>query len=476
VTPRVPLVVVGGGPAGMAAAAEAAGAGLPALLLDESPLPGGQIYRLPPEGFAPPVVDVATARGHRLRADTLRGDRLRAELAASGAEVRGATSVLGVWPDRTILWATGDASGTLHAERIVLATGARERAVPFPGWTLPGVMTAGAVQSFVGGMGVRPGSAALVAGTGPLLLVVALQLHEAGVRVKAVLEAGRPPLSPRLWLGLWSARDHLRAALAHGRTLRRAGIPIHLGHTIFAARGRGEVEAAEWGPVDPRDWRPRRDRRNFAEVDLVVAAFGLVPNTELAELAGCAHEHDPACGTRVPVRDSAMRTTVPGLFAAGDGAGIGGALSAEDEGRIAGIRAAQHAGALATAEADRRCAGPLARRAALAPLRAFLGEWSRPRPGLCELADDDTQVCRCEEVTLAEVRAALAAGARDLGEIKLRTRLGMGACQGRNCAAAAAEIVGRVRRCAPADAGAIHPRPPARTVSLGALAGMEHQP
>lgn len=232
------LVIVGGGPAGMAAAIGAGRAGLPCTLIDEAPLPGGQIYRQPPDAFK---VRDAGALGK----DFIRGEALRADLKALGdrVEVVSGTSVLGVWGGREVLWASGGTSGIIEAERLILATGAYERPMPLPGWTLPGVMTAGGVQTIVKTMRVRPGQRALVAGAGPLILSAAVRLQEIGVEVVAVLEAGQPRLHdlPAREGQEW---DFARDALEYEQSLRRAGIPLLYNHTVFGVHGRSAVERA----------------------------------------------------------------------------------------------------------------------------------------------------------------------------------------------------------------------------------------
>ena len=463
-----PLVIVGGGPAGMAAAIEAARAGLNPTLIDEAPRVGGQVYRQLPESFR---VEDANRLGH----DFARGERLRREFAevAARVEVLSDTSVLGVWSDRDVLWAGAETSGVFHAERLIIASGAYERPVPFPGWTLPGVMTAGGVQTLLKTMRVRPGRRALVAGTGPIILGVAHRIHEMGVEVVSVLEVG-----DHRWItgsvasetGEWDTIEDVRGSL---EALSRAGIPLLFNHTIFEAHGPGEVEAVVYGPVDPETWRPLKGCSQRVDVDLVVLGFGFVPNSELTHLAGCRHSYTPQLGGWVPVRDGLMQTTVPGVFAVGDGAGIGGVLVAMEEGRIAGITAAELAGTISADEAARRRAGPNDRLLSLAGVRAALGEVSRIKPGLLELASPETVACRCEEVTFAEVRAAVDEGAKDLQAAKLLTRLGMGPCQGRNCAPHVGMHLCQATGRTPEEVGRINPRPPTKPVTLGALAAME---
>lgn len=460
-----PLVIIGGGPAGMAAATEAARAGA-ITLIDEAPCLGGQIYRQIPEAFS---FRNASALGKDFR----RGEALRAELRNYKERVTiiPRTTVLGLSPIREIVWAREQTAGTMYAERLILATGAYERSVPFPGWTLPGVMTAGGAQRLIKTLQVRPGRRAVVAGTGPLLLVVANQLRSVGAEVVAVLEAGRHPWWPRFLTKAWGEWSLLKDAFDCWYGLRRAGIPLRFNHTVFAAHGDDGVEGVTYGPIHPTTWRPIRERVQQVEVDLLIVGFGLVPNVELTTLAGCDHGYVPELGGWVPVRNAYTETTVPGVFAVGDGAGIRGVQVAVAEGRIAGITVAEQTGLLRHAEADRRRAPFNARLKSLLGVRTVLDEMSRIRAGLSQLATPETVVCRCEEVALAEVEAALAAGARDLQAVKLFTRLGMGPCQGRNCAPAMGPYICQATGRAPEQVGRINPRLPVKPVTLGALAG-----
>lgn len=466
-TERSPLLIIGGGPAGMSAAIEAARAGLTCTLIDEAPRLGGQIHRQIPEAFS---LRDASALGKDYR----RGEALRAELREHSERVTilPRTTVAGISLDREIMWAREKTAGTIRADHLILATGAYERSVPFPGWTLPGVMTAGGAQRLVKTMRVRPGRRAVVAGTGPLLLVVANQLRTVDTEVVAVLEAGRHPWWPRFLATAWGEWSLLKDAFEYWRGLRGAGIPLRFNHTVFEAHGDSKIEAVTYGPIDPATWSPIRAHARKVEADLLVVGFGLVPNVELTELAGCRHQCVHDVGGWVPVRNARMETTVPGVFAAGDGAGVRGALVAIAEGRIAGITAAEQAGLLRPAEADRRRAPSVGRLKSLLGVRAVLDEMSRIRPGLSELATPGTIVCRCEEVALAEVQAALEHGACDLQAVKLFTRLGMGSCQGRNCAPAMGPYICRATGRTPEQVGRINPRLPVKPVPFMALAGM----
>jgi thioredoxin reductase len=461
-----PLIVVGGGPAGMAAVIEAARAGLRCLLVDEAPSLGGQIYRQLPHEFTTPD-DGALGRDYR------RGDRLRAELAqvADRVEVRSGTSVLNIVDGRQIVCSSPEeGTSRFTGERLILATGAYDRPVPFPGWTLPGVITAGGTQALMKTMRIRPGEQALVAGTGPLLMVVAGQLHHAGVRVMAVLEAGRSAFTPGMAVRAWRNWGLLADGARYRLALARAGIPVLYNHAVLEAHGDGVLDGVTYCPVSASDWRPIRHESSRVDVDLLVAGYGFVPNVELCELAGCRIEYSHDLGGWVPVRDETMQTTVGGVFAVGDGAGVAGSLVAVEEGRIAGITAAEQAKAIGPAAAQRRRRPSQRRIRSLAAVRGALDAMSAMRPGLSELATDATLMCRCEEVNRAEVQGALDEGAKDLQAVKLLTRLGMGACQGRNCAPSTAEVLCAATGCAPSAAGRINPRPPIRPVTLGALA------
>lgn len=465
---RVELAVVGAGSAGIAAAVAAARAGVETILIDARPQPGGQYFM--------EARTLSLSKGAALR--QAQGTVLR-ELADSPVELLSEALVWGAFP--------GDDGGwelTLHgpqtprrlaARTLILASGAYDRPIPFPGWTLPGVMTAGGVQTFLKSQGMAPGRRFLLSGTGPLQIAVVAGLVEAGAEVVAVLEGARPGWrdlrhAPALW-GQWS---RLAEGWGYARTLRAAHVPLRLGWAVVGARGAGQVEEAVICRVDD-GWRPIPASAETVAVDTIAIGYGLLPSTELARLLGCGHEYRPERGSWVPVRDAEMQTRLPGVFAAGDGAGIGGAALAQIEGRIAAVAAARTLGRLperaAQAAIQREQAG-LARERRFA---GMLGELFTPGAGLYALADDDTVICRCEEVTLGEIRRAVAAGAAEVNEVKGLTRAGMGNCQGRICGELVARIIAAERGHA-ADttaiqaAGRFTARPPIHPLPLEELA------
>ena len=421
------VAVVGAGPAGVAAACRAAETGARTTVLDENPTPGGQIHRHLP-GTPPPE----SARAWLER------------LASSGALVRSGVSVVDAvaGDDGFRLFAeiVGGGPVAVRARRVVLATGARELFLPFPGWTLPGVMGAGGAQAMAKMGADFRGRAAVVAGSGPLLLPVAAYLEHAGAEVALVAEQAGLASLGRFLAGLSLRPGKLLEAARYRGGFYPA--PYRTGSWIAEAHGRERLEAVT--VTDGAD-------AYRIECDLAAVGYGLLPNSELARLLGCEMR-----GGAVGV-DAAQRTSVAGLFAAGEPCGVAGLETAIAEGQIAGLAAAAGENRYdGDSPEPRRLARVRAggRRLASAMAQAF-----RPRPELAAAVRPDTIVCRCEDVPLASI--ARAAGAR---EAKLSARAGMGPCQGRVCGPALEFLFGW-------DSDTV--RPPLKPAALGSLAQME---
>ena len=451
------VVVVGAGPGGMAAALSAAAAGLEVVLVDENPAPGGQIFRRPANG-----------RAHRapLPAYASALSPLRDGGAVSGVTSRLGATVWAIDEGNRVHLASADGTEMIAAAAVVLAGGTYEWPPPVPGWTLPGVMTAGGAQALLKGHGVVPGRRVLIAGTGPLILRVAAELAEAGVEVVAVLDvmaAGERWLAS---LGLLACPEVAGEGLALLWRLRRAGVPLFSGWLPRRISGRQAVEAVEAAPWDGRFRGPARRW----QVDTVCLSYGLVPSVELAALRGCALDHDGCLGGWVPRRDPDMQTTVPGVYAVGDGAGVLGARVAVAQGRIAGAAIAERLGGLPESEAARIVAAARRTIRRLRPLGHYLGRAYRPRLELVDPIESDVMVCRCEEISAATITAEIEAGAHSLHEIKTACRAGMGPCQGRLCMPTIARMVARATGRALADVGFSRPRPPVKPLDLDQLA------
>lgn len=458
------LLVVGGGPAGLAAAAEAAAAGLDVGLVDERVTLGGQIYKQPGPGFE--IRDPG-----KLGRDHLAGRRLIDRAVASGAPIMLRTGAVAIEGDQVVLVEDGAQARSVTARRLLLAAGAHDRPVAFPGWTLPGVLTAGGAQTLVKTQRVLPGRRMLFAGSGPLALAFPAQLTGYGAEVALVCEAGPPPRPADAARLLAAARGNaglLRDAAAYRWKLLRARVPLRYRRIVVRAEGRGRVESVTHAAVDA-GWRVVPGTEETVAVDTLCLGYGFVPSIELPRLAGCGFGYDEDRGGPVVLVDAWMRTTVPGVLAAGDGTGVEGAFVAADEGRLAAIGAARDLGALGSAAADAAAAPVRARLRRRRAFRRALAGMHRVGPGIYELASADTVVCRCEEVRRAELEAAIEASA-DVNVVKGLTRAGMGLCQGRNCQRQVAALIAARHGGSVADVPMATPRLPARPVPLGAIA------
>ncbi len=460
---RHPVVIVGAGPAGLSAAIAMSVTGLKPLVIDENPQIGGQIYRQPPNKFrnepAPAQLASPKEGAELLSRFQGLGDRVEQLLGAT---------VWGIFPPKQLAVVHDDRSQMIGAEHIILAPGAYEYLPPFPGWTLPGVMTPGAAQALVKVMHVRPGKWALLAGTGPFLLVVADQLVRAGMEVAGIVEMSRARETLRVLPGLLAQPGLFFQGLRYLYRLKRAGVPIYRGHVLTEARGDGEVREAVIAPCDA-EGNPDTSRARVLEVDTICAGYGFVPRIQLPQLAGCRLRFEDALGGWVPEVDEDLQTSVPGIWVAGDGGGVAGALVAQLEGALVGLAVARQLGAISEASFQ-EWKRPLARRLArLARFRKALDWLYRLRPGLTALAAPDTLVCRCEEVPRAEIEAGIAAGGTDLRTLKVMTRVGMGPCQGMMCWPALARFVAARTGKPIEQVGPLSVRPPIVPVSLDSL-------
>ncbi|MEU3610197.1 NAD(P)/FAD-dependent oxidoreductase [Streptomyces sp. NPDC035033] len=429
---RADLAIVGAGPAGLAAAVTAAALGLAVTLLDAGARPGGQYYRHPDPALG-------AARPQALHHDWAAFAGREAELRAyeRAGRVRYLAlhqvwSVTGSGTDWTVRSRTDDTAGEpVRARAVLLATGAYERHLPFPGWTLPGVVGAGGAQAMLKSGLVLPGRRVVVAGSGPLLLAVAASLAAAGARVPAVVEAGGYGGYARRPGALLRNPAKLAEAALHGGALLCHRVRPLLRHAVVEAHGTDRVEAVTVARLD-RDWRPVPGTGRRVPCDALAVGHGLVPELSLATALGCA-TRAAADGTVALVLTPGLRTSVPGVWAAGETGGVGGAQLALTEGEIA-----------AHSIAGRAVPAALVRRRAR--LRAFadaMGAAHRPGTGWTGWLREETAVCRCEEVPAGRVREAVEElGATDARTVKLLTRAGMGWCQGRMCGPAVAALAG----------------------------------
>ncbi len=454
----VEIVVVGAGPGGLSAALAAAHAGAQVTLIDSNRQPGGQYFRQPAN-----ELHGEPSRHQR------EGQALWQQVQSAGVRFWAETTVWGATTEKILSLNGKDVPGTIQAQAIVLATGTFERTSAFPGWTLPGVMTAGAAQTLLKEQRILPGKKILLVGTGPLQLVLAAELVRAGAQVVAVLE-GAPIFrnGARHLSALWRQWERIAEGANSWLTLASHRIPYRMGWGIVSASGNQQVERATIARLDDT-WRPVAGSEEQIACDTILLGYGFIPFHALAQWLGAIMTWQPELGGDIPVRDSNMQTSVPGIYAVGDGAGVGGAALALVEGEIAGIAAAAQTGHQTgrAAQRIRSLAPALAREQQFQKMYAAL---FTPGAGLYALGNNETILCRCEEITLAQVRRAIALGATTIKEIKSITRVGMGDCQGRMCSHLIANVIARETGQSVNQVGMLRPRPPLFPTPITAIA------
>lgn len=459
------LVIIGGGPAGFSAATEAAALGLDVLLLDEQPAPGGQIYR--------GVTSTPAERADLLGKDFQRGGELAAEFLGSGAEYWPATSVWSLNAKRQIGIVRDGKASHIAAERIIIAGGAMERPVAFPGWTLPGVMNAGAAQILLKTAGVVPDDGVVIAGTGPLLLLLAWQYLRAGVKVRAVLEmspfANLLRATPKLPLAL-TAGNYLFRGMRYSLDLKKAAVPIHYWVSDLRAEGSERVEAVSYR--NNAAWR-RRDET--IATDNLLIHFGVIPRLNLTRNAGCEHLWSNGQQCWRPRLDDWGNTSVNGIAVAGDSAGIAGAWGAERSGRICAREAARSLGLISLEQRDQQSRDDRQWLRIDGRVRPFLETLHQLPQSTLVPAAETTTVCRCEEITAGQIRQAIRDGHQTPDQVKAFLRCGMGPCQGRQCASTVAQIVATEQQQSVADYPAFRVRPPIRPLSIEQLSRLDEE-
>jgi NADPH-dependent 2,4-dienoyl-CoA reductase/sulfur reductase-like enzyme len=450
------LAVIGAGPAGLAAATTAAAHGIDCVLLDEQPAPGGQIYRA--------ITETTVREPAVLGADYWRGAALVERFGASAAQHVPNATVWSVAQGGEIGVSIDGAARLIQAQHIILATGALERPMPIPGWTLPGVMTVGGAQILLKSSGLLAVGQIVLAGSGPLLWLFAAQHLAAGGALAALLDT-----TPRS--NLWHAAPHLPRFLvspyaAKGARLiasvrRRVRVVGNV--TALRAEGDGRLETIVYRRGDGPEQR--------LASDLLLLHQGVAPNLNLALAAGCRPVWDDAQLCFRPAVDAWGASAIAGVAVAGDGAGIEGAEAAALRGRVAALDAAHRLGRIDRTARDREAAPDRAALARWTRGRAFLDRLYRPARQF-RLPDGDTIVCRCEEVTARQLRDAAALGAAGPNQMKALLRCGMGPCQGRLCGLTVTELIAEARNVAPAEIGYYRLRPPVKPITLGELASL----
>ena len=455
----VDILIVGAGPAGMAAAVTARRTGLEVLVLDEQPAPGGQIWRGIETVAASKQADI-------LGASYLEGRPAAEAFRASGARYEPDSQLWQIEPGFRAFMTKAGKAQMFEARTVLLATGAQERPAPFRGWTLPGILTAGAGQILLKNAGQVPAKPVWLAGSGPLMLLYITQLLKAGAKIAGYLDTTPPGR-------LSSALRHLPGALRAAGDLAK-GVGWQLGLRVSGIRPIRhvtDIEALGTDRLEAIRYRTASGQEAMVQAETLLVHEGVIPNVHAALALGCAMNWRDDQDCYVPVLDAWGETSEANVFIAGDGAGIAGAKAAALRGEIAALGIAAKLGRI-TEEAAEETAKPARRKLARElALRPFLDALFRPREAIF-IPADETIVCRCEEITARDIRAMAKLGRPGPNQVKAFTRAGMGPCQGRQCGYTVTRILAAAEGRPAGDVGFYRVRPPLKPVTLGELASL----
>lgn len=445
--------IVGAGPAGILAAQTLLAHGLRPVLIDEAPKTGGQIFRQIPDDMRRSAKALYGFDHRKARQMHLLSQRLMPQL-----DYRAQTLVWNIEGNRLFLQSASGLTD-LAFSHLILATGATDHILPFPGWLLPGVFSLGGTQVALKYQGCAIGRHVVLAGTGPLLYLIAWQYAKVGVRIAAVLDSSPLSRQVRALPGLASNPGMLAKGLWYAGWLRAQGIPVHTGIRLIEARGNSSVESLRW---EARAGDPASVRETAC--DAIGFAYGLRSETQLASLLGCDFQFDEQAHAWLPVRDAMGRTSRPSIYVAGDGAGIEGADAAAVQGQQAALALLTDAGLAPDSAMINRSTK---KRQHLARSRRALQHAFPPPADWAAGVDDSLVICRCEEITAGEIRRVVRdAGAHEINRVKALSRVGMGRCQSRMCGLAATEIVALAAGIQVQQVGYIRSQPPIKPVGI----------
>jgi NADPH-dependent 2,4-dienoyl-CoA reductase/sulfur reductase-like enzyme len=460
------VAVVGAGPAGLAAASLCARAGLTTVLFDEQATPGGQIYRA--------ITETPIRNRAILGPDYWAGEKIAREFLASGAQYVPGATVWSLTPEGEIGVSLRGGSRLLRATYVILATGALERPFPIPGWTLPGVMTAGAAQSMLKASGLVPSGRTVIAGTGPLLWLLASQFLNAGGKIDAILDTTPRENRARAWPHALSFlfSPYFRKGLSLLMSVR-GKVPIIKDVTEIRAEGDGKLERIAyriWGSDSHirGGTAGKRESDPHIEADNLLLHQGVVPNVNLAMSVGIEHRWDDVQLCWSPVLTPFGASSIPGIYIVGDGAGIAGGQAAAWRGTLAAadiVHVLKPEVAKPAAELARTALRRFGRG------RKFLDLLYRPAKQFRK-PSGDTIVCRCEEITAAQIKDTVALGCPGPNQMKSFLRCGMGPCQGRLCGLTVTELIAEARNVPPQEVGYYRLRPPVKPITVAELAAL----
>ena len=466
---RTALLIIGAGPGGLASAIAAARCGVNVTVLDERTLPGGQYFKQP-------ATAAESSDKSAFDQQSLQGRSLIETARNLGVEILSKTTVWNAVESSDgfdlHVFQDGDPC-CFTANQLIIATGAYEKSFPVPGWTLPGFLTTGAVQTLIRAYKVAPGSRILISGNGPLNLQVAAELIRNGVSVAAVIETSRPN-NLRNFRALTNAVCKSPALILKGvsylRTLKKANVPVFYNHVLIRAEGVDNVECGYVAALD-NNGRPIPGSERKFEVDTICVGYGFIPNTELTRLLGCSHNYDRDSGALIVSRNDDGSTSRAGVFSVGDAGELQGAQVALAQGMLAGFSAAQNLGRTPSnvaevAKAKRRLIRHREFQQALWTL------FGNSKVDWVSHSSDSVTICRCEDITVGQISRVIQNGVDDIGSLKKLTRVGMGRCQGRYCGPLVVKMLAERTKREPDRWSWFAPRFPVKPLPIGRAARM----
>jgi NADPH-dependent 2,4-dienoyl-CoA reductase/sulfur reductase-like enzyme len=457
------VLIIGAGPAGLSAAKTASASGLEVLVIDERHSPGGQYFKQPGDGF-----DVIKSN---IDSQFSEGLELIRAAQECGAQFMFDATVWGTFGPHKIAVSVDGQTCAIRPKRLILSTGAYERAVPVPGWTLPGVLTTGAAQTLLRAYQTAPGKRVLIAGNGPLNLQVAYELFRAGVQVKTVAELAPSPYlaSPVAALKMaYFSPDLFLKGIQQLISLRVGGVPLRYRHALVAAQGDDKVSAAVIAKLDNTGNIIDGSQKTL-DVDAICVNYGFLPQSELARSLGCNFKFDAKSATLTAERDEDGRTNIKHVFIVGDAGSLGGAKVAMDQGALAGLAVAKD-----LKKPDKQQTNISKYRKTLRRHWRFQEALWRVFNAPClttQLAEEDTLICRCEEIDKQTIERCFNDRSTSITEIKRTTRAGMGRCQGRYCTTLLAALTNEISGSKITADDLFAPRAPFKPISLAELSG-----
>ncbi len=421
------VCIIGAGPAGINAAGYLAEYGVQSVIIDEAPKLGGAVYR-------GPFRDNATADHleKKLKKET---ENLRSLFAQHSTciQVLTETRVVGFVGNPRHLMVYNDDMGlhSLHYKKLLICTGCFERTIPFPGWTLPGIITLGGLQSQVKNCLVKPDKSVVLVGTGPLLLVTAKQLHLAGVKVLGIYESGTRLQLAKQFSATMRNLPLVAEGLGYLRFLKKAGIDVFYGWSVVEVHGKDSLDEVVVAPFNSSK-KPILEKSKTIPVNTLGVGFGFTSRSRLARLLGTQMVRSEESGS-FPKVDKWYRTSLPGVYVAGDVAGTYGAKAAAAEGKVAALAALIDSGIVSQSQAAKKARPIWKEIKKNKDFRKAFREFSSVKKNFLQLPREDTIVCACENVTRKQIDDAIARGVQDIKTLKMVSRISMGDCQGKRC-------------------------------------------